>query len=87
MKPKQWQTEYPTLAAVQEAAFQTLDTWCECLPRPQTDVERTVWRRLHQIRQERAAEELRKSSPNTADTMNQLYETLGRVTGQKMPKW
>lgn len=87
MKAQQWQTEYPTLATVQEAAFQTLDTWCECLPHPQTDVERCVWRRLHALRDQRAGEQVREASPEIADKMNRVRELLEKVTGVKQPRW
>ena len=45
MSTLEWQRSYPTLETVMEAGLQTLCTWCDNLPPPQTDVQRTVLRR------------------------------------------
>lgn len=76
-----WQTTYPTVATVQAANFDTVCTWCEQLPKPQTDVERTVYRRLQARRTQLAAELLRRDHPTIADKMNDLQDMLQRVTG------
>lgn len=83
-----WQTSYPTLAQVQEAHWQTLDTWCEKLPQPQTDVERTVYRRIHKLRHERVGQEVRKSSPEFADKWNDILGRMAEVVGGPKPaRW
>lgn len=74
-----WQNTYPTLATAMAASFDTLMTWCENLPQPQTDVERTVMRRIIQRRDELAADELRANHPKIADTMNQLGDLLEKI--------
>jgi Lar family restriction alleviation protein len=79
-----WQTTYPTLATVMEAGFETVCTWCEKLPAPQTDVERTVMRRLHARRDVLAGEQLRAVRPDIADKLNELVDRLERL-GVKSP--
>jgi hypothetical protein len=74
-----WQTTYPTLAQVNEAAFQTLDTWAEKLPPPQTDVEKTVMRRLLATRDKLCAQETRKADPALADKLKDLGQRLGKM--------
>jgi hypothetical protein len=76
-----WQKTYPTIATIQEASFETLCTWCEQLPAPQTDVERTVQRRLRKQREELAAVQLRRDHPDIADKMNALQDALERLAG------
>lgn len=44
--PEPWMSTYPTVAAVQAAHINTLCAWHENLPPAQTDVERTVRRRI-----------------------------------------
>lgn len=67
-----WQTTYPALATVMEASFETLSTWADKLPPPQTDVERTVMRRLAARRTELLASELRRQAPDLADKWEAL---------------
>ena len=84
-----WQTTYPSLATVSEASVETLTTWIESLPAPQTDVQRTVLRRLALRRQELMALELRAKAliailmlehSYTADEIVEfIYEQAGRL--------
>lgn len=74
-----WQTTYPTLATAMAASFETLLTWSEQLPRPQTDVERTIMRRIIQRRDQFAGEQLRTHHPHIADTMNQLGDLMEKI--------
>lgn len=76
-----WQTEYPTLEMVNGAAFSTLQTWNSDLPPPQTDVERTIRRRIGKQLFERAAEEVREKAPDIADKWNDLMGKLERMAG------
>lgn len=82
-----WQTTYPTIATTKEANFDTLNTWIESLPAPQTAVEHAVWRRLHLMRDKRAGETVRESAPHIADKMNEIRDILQRVTGVVQQKW
>jgi hypothetical protein len=69
-----WRTTYPSIEALGLANFETLNTWVENLPDPQTDVQRTVWRRLGTARQEAMVKELRKASPEVADKYEDVIE-------------
>lgn len=75
----QWQTTYPALATVMEASLQTLCTWCDNLPPPQTDVERTVMRRLKARRDELVATEVREKAPHIADKFNDIIDMMERL--------
>ncbi len=79
-----WQTTYPTVAAVMLADFNTLWTWHRYLPAPQTDVERTVWRRVKARCDELAGQELRKTRPDLADKFNDIVEKMAAL-GIKSP--
>jgi hypothetical protein len=82
-----WQTTYPTVATVQAANFETIHTWLDNLPAPQTDVERTVHRRLIARHTELAAQQLRTHHPTIADAYNKLGDTLERIVGARpMPR-
>ncbi|MEY2690225.1 MAG: hypothetical protein RL375_4425 [Pseudomonadota bacterium] len=79
-----WQSTYPALATVAEAGFETLCTWCDKLPAPQTDVERTVMRRLKARRDAMLAEQLRAQAPDIADKFNDIIDRMERL-GIKSP--
>ena len=74
-----WQRTYPTLATVAVAGFETLCAWCGNLPAPQTDVERTVLRRLKARRDAMAAERIRKEAPAIANKFNEIIDRLERA--------
>lgn len=86
MKPQPWMTEYPTLATVMAAGLQTLASWDEHLPTPQTDVQRVVRRRLKQRLNELLSQELREKAPDVADKLNEIYTRLEKITGVKAPR-
>jgi hypothetical protein len=79
-----WQSTYPSLATVMQAGFETLCTWCEKLPAPQTDVERTVMRRLTARRDELMGQQVRQQAPHIADKLNDIVDRLERL-GIKTP--
>ena len=79
-----WTKTYPSLAAVQEASFETLCTWCNNLPAPQTDVQRTVLRRLKARRDELMSKQVREKAPHIADKLNDIVDRLERL-GIKSP--
>jgi hypothetical protein len=81
-----WQRQYPTLEMVNSASFQTLQTWDSNLPPAQTDVERTIRRRIKKAQFERAAEEVREKAPEIADQWNDIMSKLERITGCSGPK-
>lgn len=78
-----WQTTYPTVATVLAANFDTVCTWCEQLPKPQTDVEHAVMRRLIKRRDELGAQKLRSEHPELADRMNSVQDLFERLTGRR----
>lgn len=75
----EWQKTYPTLETVMAASFQTLGTLVENLPPPQTDVERTVLRRLKLRWEELGAVQVREQAPHIADKMNDLAARMERL--------
>lgn len=75
----EWQRTYPALATVMEAGFETLCAWCDKLPPPQTDVERTVMRRLKARRDELMGQQVRKQAPHIADKLNDIAASLERL--------
>jgi len=64
---------------VRAASFQTLDTWDNSLPSPQTDVEHTVRRRIKARLFEMAGKECREKAPEIADKWNELMNKLESV--------
>jgi len=80
----EWQKTYPALATVMEASFETLCTWCDNLPAPQCDVQRTVARRLRARRDELLAVEVRATAPHLADKLNEIIDRMERL-GLKSP--
>jgi hypothetical protein len=78
-----WQTTYPALATIMVANLDTLQTWAEKLPPPQTDVERTVHRRLIARRDELGRRLLREQNPDIADKLNSLADTVEKLTGSR----
>jgi hypothetical protein len=79
-----WQTTYPTLEALGLANFETLVSWEENLPLPQTDVERTIHRRLKAMIEEHLRTQLREVSPELADKMNDVIDRM-EALGIKSP--
>jgi hypothetical protein len=79
-----WQKTYPTLATVMEAGFETLCTWCDSLPAPKTDVERTVMRRLKVRRDELLSQQVRAKAPHIAEKFNDIIDRMERL-GIKSP--
>lgn len=80
----EWQRTYPALATVMQANVETLCTWCDNLPPPETDVQRTVMRRLKARRDELAATEVRNKHPEIADKFNQIADLMEKL-GIKSP--
>lgn len=79
-----WQRTYPALATVAEASFETLCTWCDNLPPPETDVQRTVLRRLKARRDELLGKEVREKAPHLAEKFNDIVDRMERL-GIKSP--
>ncbi|HYC00362.1 MAG TPA: hypothetical protein VEC57_14590 [Candidatus Limnocylindrales bacterium] len=73
------------MEAVNLAAVSTLHAWDENLPSPQTDVERTVRRRIRVRFETLAREEIRQKHPDIAAKMNDLIDKFERLTKQKAP--
>ena len=79
-----WQTTYPSLATVMQASFETLDTWREKLPPPQTDVEHTVLRRLKARHHELLSAKVKETAPEIASRLNDIIDRMERM-GIKSP--
>ena len=79
MSTLEWQRSYPTLETVMEAGLQTLCTWCDNLPPPQTDVQRTVLRRLKARQHELFSQALREEAPEIAQKFNALIDRMERL--------
>jgi hypothetical protein len=76
-KPLPWMLIYPSVADVAKASNETCFAWHEHLPKPQTDVERTVRRRLSA----RMYDWMKEEAPEFADTINDLYARIGKIIG------
>lgn len=79
-----WTKTYPALATVMVASFETLCTWHDNLPAPQTDVERTVMRRLLARRDELLRKQVRERAPDIAAKFNDIIDKMERA-GIKSP--
>lgn len=79
-----WQRTYPTLATAMEASFETLCAWCDNLPAPETDVERTVLRRLKARRDQLLGQQVREHAPEIAEKFNDILDRMTRM-GIKPP--
>lgn len=74
-----WKTTYPTVGTVMEAGFITLDAWNENLPDPQTDVERTVRRRITSQMAKLAMAEVRERAPSVAEKIDNALDKLEEI--------
>ena len=79
-----WTKTYPALATVMVASFETLCTWHDNLPAPQTDVERTVMRRLLARRDELLRQQVRERAPDIAPSST-TSSTRWSVPGSSRP--
>lgn len=86
MKVEPWMTQYPTVATVAEAGFATLLAWREHLPAAQTDVERTVRRRIQARIQVVGLRDIRRECPEAADNFEKINALFEKVTGMKAPE-
>lgn len=80
-----WATMYPSVAAVAEASFSTLAAWHAHLPEPQTDVERTVRRRIASRFEKEGMKELEATAPNIAKKLRDIQDSMAKL-GIKVPK-
>lgn len=76
-----WKKTYPTIATVNQANKDTLLAWGEHLPPPQTDVERTVHRRVNRKCLAIAEESLRVADPKLADKFDELMNLTSSLLG------
>jgi hypothetical protein len=73
---------YPTIAQINAAGFECLQNWCQELPAPQTDVERTAFRRIAKRRDELFRPALEEQAPDIARQMDDLIAKLRKVVNQ-----
>lgn len=83
--PLPWMQEYPTVAAVASASFETLCVWNKHLRAPATDVERTVRRRITARMDAEWRDELAKQAPGLASQLKVLDEAFAKLFG-KVPR-
>lgn len=80
-----WARFYPDLGTVMRAPLQTLVTWDQHLPAPQTDVERTIRRRMKGRICKLLADEMTRQHPELVDELSRVVgkfeESLNRVLG------
>lgn len=74
-----WKTIYPTVADVKAASIGTLSVWDRHLPDPQTDVQRTVRRRIKRRLIEHAGAECREKAPEVVDSWNELMDMCEKL--------
>lgn len=75
-----WMRTYPTVAAVQQAHIDTIAAWLDHLPPPQTDVEKTVMRRIRR----RVDDYIASTNPELSNSMDKVRELCSKL-GIKMP--
>jgi len=85
-KINKWQTTYPTLSTVKIASFETLQTWEESLPKPQTDVEVTIMKKIKNQIFRIIAEEVKEKEPSIAEQWNNLSDELSKHGIYDLPK-
>lgn len=76
-KPEPWMLVYPTIDTVAQASKETCASWAAHLPKPQTDVERTVRRRISA----RVDDWLRQEAPDFAQRLDDIYARFHKATG------
>ncbi len=81
-----WETTYPTLEMVNKASAQTLMTWYDKLPHPQTDVERTIKRKIEKRVFKLIGPEVREAAPEVAEAWNKLSDQMKKMGLGEMPK-
>lgn len=69
-----------------QAGFETLATWDDKLPAPQTDVERTVRRRIKAQMEALLVPELRKHDPKLAMKFEHIREEIDRMFDKWTPR-
>lgn len=80
-----WKTEYPTVADMERASDATILAWTNNLPPAQTDVQRTVWRRIDTRAFNIVSAHTKTAAPDIADKWNALSE-MAKKLGIDMPK-
>lgn len=82
----QGHTTYPTIATVNHASMITLHEWDKALSAPQTDVERTVRRKITARLFEMAGQEVRQQAPGIAERFNDISAAYEKICGIKQPR-
>lgn len=86
----EWARYYPDLGTVMRAPLQALEAWEKHLPAPQTDVERTIRRRLEKRLLELAATDFAEKHPEKAAeliaSLERISDAVERLTGTRRPR-
>lgn len=80
-----WKKTYPTLETMMLASFETLCEWDTNLPPPQTDVERTLMRRLRVRQNELGMRKMKTEAPELHEKIEDIYARLDKL-GIKVPR-
>lgn len=80
-----WQTTYPTTAAVDQAAFDTLSTWAGQLPPPTDDLQRSIHRRIQRRMLAHALDQLQRQRPDLAAQLRDVLTRAAKL-GIKVPR-
>jgi len=73
--------QYPTIAEVNQADAETLYEWDDALAEPQTDVERTVRKRIKKKCWNNATGAIRKTDPGMVGRMEKLADLMTCILG------
>lgn len=69
-------TTYPTLATMMAADFDMLSAWRRFLPAPQTDVQRTVARRMEKRWRELRPPQEARAAPQRDESFSAVFADL-----------
>jgi len=82
-----WALRYPTVGDVAKASLETLRQYDTNLPKPTTDVERTVRKRITRRIGDMMDRQVREQAPDVAEAFNRIFDKLAdkgvKVTGAR----
>lgn len=77
---------YPTLSEVNAASAGALRHWHNTLPDPQTDVERTIQRRIKKAMHPTAGDQLKKEAPEVHKKFTSIIDRLNDIVNGRKSK-
>jgi hypothetical protein len=76
---------YPTLSDVNQANEAMLRHWNNTLPDPQTDVERTIQRRIKKALHPTVGDQLKKEAPEVHAEYTSILDRLNDIVNGRKP--